>query len=74
MINEFFKTNVHMALVYNVTDLTSLKYPGDKNMHTLRHQWGMILASMADNLGDKTLATIFLQKLEHSTELKGGGD
>ena len=67
---ESFKTNTHMALLYNVTDLSALKYPGDSQLHHFRHQWDLITQSMTDTVGQDTLATVLLTKIENSNELR----
>ena len=51
-----------MALIYSVTDLAKLAYPGDLSVRSLRHRWGLITASMSDKLNDDTLASTRLKK------------
>jgi hypothetical protein len=72
LMYDYFKTNVHMALIYSVTDLAKLTYPGGKNMHSFRHRWGLTTASMSDKLNHDTLASILLQRIESSNGLRGG--
>ena len=70
LMYESFKTNTHMALLYNVTDLSALKYPGDSQLHHFRHQWDLITESMTDSIGQDTLATVLLTKIDTSNELR----
>ena len=48
LLYESFKTNTHMALIYSVTDLAKLQYPGDQHMHEFRSKWGLITGSLSD--------------------------
>ena len=70
MILDYFKTNRDMSVVYTVQDLTNLEYPGDKGMHNFRHYWEEMTSKLRNELTEKCLAEILLDKLRGSQELR----
>ena len=68
LLYESFKANMHIALVFSVTDLAKPQYPGDAYMHELRFRGDLATGSMPETLGGNTLVTILLQKLESSRD------
>ena len=70
MIYDWFKTDVHMNLVYGFQDLVSMTWWGDAKMEGWLHQWDHIVSNLENPLDDKTLRDIMEGHLNTSAELK----
>ncbi len=68
-MNNWFRANSSLDLVYSVEDLTKLPCTSDKDLHNFRHQWNMITGNMADELKDKSLEHILVSKLQNVRDL-----
>ncbi len=56
-------------MVYTVEDLTRVQCAGDKDLHNFRYRWNNIVGNMADQLPDRTLENILVNKLANAREL-----
>ncbi|MCP4194711.1 MAG: hypothetical protein GY768_29255, partial [Planctomycetaceae bacterium] len=67
-MGQFFRTQPDIGAVYSIVDLTQLAYPGDARMADFRFHWETLLEQSAtrDNLSDRTLEEILVEKLSHS--------
>ena len=53
-----------------IEDLAKFEWLGDRDLHTFRHRWSMIVEGFTDNLREDTLASVLAKKLEQSGELR----
>ena len=70
MIRSYYRTNLNMTMVYNITDLVGLQWRGDRDIDGFVYWWDYILATMRSPPNSETLRDILISKLENSGVLK----
>ena len=72
MIYEWFRTDSHMVMVYNFTDLNTLAWKGDAKIHEFLDQWDHLIDNMdpLNSVSDITYRDILYKQLEKSAVLK----
>ena len=69
MILDYFKTNRDVSVVYTIQDLTNLEWMGDKHMQSFKFYWETMSARMTNELSEKSLSEILVDKMSASQVL-----
>ena len=66
MMMSFIRTNLTMATVYTLSDLSRLRYLGDKNAVKFMEAWNRMTINLEDAIGSQAKQRMFFEKIQYS--------